>query len=373
MTTTITATPDTPRGPVDIVATCDVVPVTLSISRAPDDTVIGTVSGVGTLTVSNDVPGYGQIVYTATADLGGGVIETAVAVAQVVNPAEPQTDADPLTTCVTVQAVGTGATGESMRLYRVTEEGGTEKVRNGYVETVDPSVVYTFVDCEAPLFGAFGYCVTHWQSVVTLTYGQLLVQCPLYSDIPDRYVFYADFFRMAEPPVPEEPCSTMYTQEPECQVWLKNPYHPELNIGLCCVVRLPERQYAPNAVVPRPYGQRLSVAVWDVRSEWRGNIEFMSYTVEEELRLRAILADGSPVLLQSTSDWGAYQDWVQPDLVQEKQVGWTGLPERVWSFAMVAVQPPGDSELLEPSQAEFDSLEARVDDLETEVFGAPQG
>lgn len=143
------------------------------------------------------------------------------------------------------------------------------------------------------------------------------------------------------PTPPTVPYISTMLETADNAVWLKHPGQSALNIQLCCTVALPDRASEPNVNSQRPLGQARSVAIFDVRSGWTGDLVFATKTKEQAQEVRNLVRDGYPLLLQSSPAWGGVYSYFEIGTVTEqKYVTDPTFEPRRWTFPCKQTEPP---------------------------------
>lgn len=125
------------------------------------------------------------------------------------------------------------------------------------------------------------------------------------------------------------------------RVWLKHPGRPLLNITVT-PAEPPERKYDLDATVMPVQGRRYPIVLTGGRRQAaQSALALRTATLGEADALRALLDDGSPLLLQAPAGFDIGSVWIQPLGLNEKWI-MRYLPDtkRLWTLEYVTVDRP---------------------------------
>lgn len=135
--------------------------------------------------------------------------------------------------------------------------------------------------------------------------------------------------------------------------WLRHLGKP--NLSLACVVEsVGDPSRSGRLAIYEPHGRVFPVSVHDVRASRRGTVRLLTRTADESARMRAVTADGSPLLLQLMN--GTDLDWADcymaiEDAVEGKLSTHSKTPVRIWTLTYVETdRPAGDVQPAEPTR-----------------------
>ena len=125
------------------------------------------------------------------------------------------------------------------------------------------------------------------------------------------------------------------------RVWLKHPGKPTLNLTLVPATA-PERRRELDVSVMPALGRRFPVAVTSGRRRApEFSLSLRTATLGEADGLRAILDDGSPLLLQGPPEFDLGSEWIQPMSLREQWiVRYLPSTRRIWELECVTVDRP---------------------------------
>jgi hypothetical protein len=125
------------------------------------------------------------------------------------------------------------------------------------------------------------------------------------------------------------------------RVWLKHPGKPDLNLTLVPAAA-PERRRELDVSVMPALGRRYPVAVTAGRRRApEFSLSLRTATLGEASGLRAILDDGSPLLLQGPPEFDLGSEWIQPMALREQWiVRYLPSTRRLWELECVTVDRP---------------------------------
>jgi hypothetical protein len=194
------------------------------------------------------------------------------------------------------------------RVYRYESGQPARPLRNVY--TAEGEILPPPYDYEAPLGVQVGYAATGWNDPAV------------------------------EPAAPAQ--AQIYTTllVPDTSGWLTDPGRPSLNLPLACITVLPTKTYEPNVGLFRPLGRARAVSIHSVRSDWTGDLEWITSTYTEETRFEYIFASGGILLLRTGSAYGFINEYVQPMSVAVAPLEAQSLPNRKWRMPMVVTDSP---------------------------------
>jgi hypothetical protein len=144
-------------------------------------------------------------------------------------------------------------------------------------------------------------------------------------------------------------------------VWLKSIAYPSLNINIGCPLTGPMTRRARNGIFDVK-GTPLPVGIEDVGSTEATTLTFMTYSMEQNRAVTALLTFGSPLLLQSPPDADATgcanaaltpSGWyARGDSVQSRPL----VGKRAWMWVVPLVRVAAPSSLILPAHMTWDVL-----------------
>jgi hypothetical protein len=144
-------------------------------------------------------------------------------------------------------------------------------------------------------------------------------------------------------------------------VWLKSIAYPSLNINIGCPLTGPMTRRARNGIFDVK-GTPLPVGIEDVGSTEATTLTFMTYSMEQNRAVTALLTFGSPLLLQSPPDadtTGCANAALTPsgwyargDSVQSRPL----VGKRAWMWVVPLVRVAAPSSLILPAHMTWDVL-----------------
>lgn len=147
------------------------------------------------------------------------------------------------------------------------------------------------------------------------------------------------------------------------RVWLQHPGQPALSLPVT-VTGIPARTHAVNQVLLTPAGRATAVPVGDgQRKAPTGQINLRTRTLADLQALLALLADGSPLLLNvpATKGWGVDTTFIAPgELTETRTTTYGPDPYREWTLPYATVALPVGGVL---SQRSFTDLATEAPDF----------
>lgn len=169
---------------------------------------------------------------------------------------------------------------------------------------------------------------------------------------------FDNFIVMNVPAAASASASVMPVQD---DVWLKSIAYPSLNINIGCPLTGPMTRRARNGIFDVK-GTPLPVGIEDVGSTEATTLTFMTYSMEENRAVTALLTFGSPLLLQSPPDadtTGCANAALTPsgwyargDSVQSRPL----VGKRAWMWVVPLVRVAAPSSLILPAHMTWDVL-----------------
>jgi hypothetical protein len=125
--------------------------------------------------------------------------------------------------------------------------------------------------------------------------------------------------------------------------WLTHPTKPSLST-LVAITDMGDRSRPARVGLLPILGRADPIAVTDVRQSGGGELQAITFTVAEAVKLRALLADGGTVLLRAPGAWAnGWQYMALGDATESGPGGWD--PIREWRIGYSVVAPPaGDGQ-----------------------------
>ena len=159
---------------------------------------------------------------------------------------------------------------------------------------------------------------------------------------------------------------------PMGRIWLKHPGKPSLNLTLVPAAA-PERRRELDVSVMPAMGRRYPVAVTAGRRRAAEfSLSLRTATLGEAAGLRAILDDGSPLLLQGPPEFDLGSEWIQPMSLREQWiVRYLPNTRRLWELECVTVDRPEGMSMISIAgswrywQAQYESWAAMRADYPT--------
>lgn len=222
----------------------------------------------------------------------------------------------------------------SATVYRNDPDGSRSPVRDAEPVVMDGPVA--LVDDECPLDE-----VIDWIAIDTTDFTNTLASSPVTIPSTDR-------------------------------IWLKHPGKPALNINLV-PAEPPERHYAMAAATLTAMGRRHPIVITDGRRKAAtSSLSLRTSTLAEAAALRAILDDGTPLLLQAPAGFDLGSVWIQPlDLSEKWIVRYLPNTRRLWALEFAIVDRPAGMSMVSIAgswqywQAQFSSWDEMRDQYPT--------
>ena len=129
-------------------------------------------------------------------------------------------------------------------------------------------------------------------------------------------------------------------------MWLKHPTLHALNTRIS-LAETPERDRRLNVNVMAVLGREYPLAISDGRRNApTAEMVMRTETLAEAANMRALLADGSPLLLMAPDGWDVGTVWIQPTETKEKWlIRYMADPRRVWTVGYATVGRPAALDL----------------------------
>lgn len=161
--------------------------------------------------------------------------------------------------------------------------------------------------------------------------------------------------------VPAEAAASASVTPDQSDVWLKSIAYPSLNINIGCPLTGPMTRRSRNGIFDVK-GTPLPVGIEDVGSTEATTLTFMTYSMEENRAVTALLTFGSPLLLQSPPDddpTGCANAALTPsgwyargDSVQSRPL----VGKRAWMWVVPLVRVAAPSSLILPAHMTWNVL-----------------
>ena len=131
------------------------------------------------------------------------------------------------------------------------------------------------------------------------------------------------------------------TVDSDESAWLKHPTDTALNMRIS-LAEAPERDRRLNVTVLPVLGRTHPLAVSDGRrNAATSELTLRTSTLAEAVNMRALMDDGSPLLLQGPAAWDVGSVWIQPMEFKEKWlVRYMPDAKRVWTLSYAEVGQP---------------------------------